>query len=175
MSLQDEIKKRNPFESPAQEAILNVLRTADLFQNAMIRLLRPYKITPSQYNVLRILSGEGKPLPSLEIASRLIQVVPAITGLIDRLERAGLVERQRCDLDRRVVYVEITVAGTALLEKLAKPVCDLHSGLVGHLAPDELQQMSGLLEKSRSGNPDSTEGSASNAGAAAAETFARQS
>lgn len=149
MSLKDELKKRNAFESPEQEAILNVLRTADLFQNAMTRVLRPHKITPSQYNVLRILAGEGQPLPSLEIASRLIQVVPAITGLIDRLEKAGLVQRNRCDLDRRVVYVSITAAGSSLLETLNPDVCKLHDELIGHLAVPDLVSLSSLLERAR--------------------------
>lgn len=162
MSLQRDIKKRNPFESPHQEAILNILRSADQFQNAIIRLLRPYKITPSQYNVLRILAGEDKPLPSLEIASRLIQVVPAITGLIDRLERAGFVERNRCDLDRRVVYVSITETGKELLETLSQPVNSLHLELLGHMPQDDLRQLSNLLEKARHpGDSDSTNSVAS--------------
>ena len=68
--------------------------------NRVGQLLRSFGLTPSQYNVLRILRGAGKALPSLEIASRLIQVVPAITGLIDRLEQQGLVERERSSNDR---------------------------------------------------------------------------
>ena len=72
------------------------------------RLFREYGLTPSQYNVLRILRGEGKPLPILEIASRTITVVPGITGLIDRLEQAGFVNRLRCEKDRRVIYVALT-------------------------------------------------------------------
>ena len=85
--LQDELKKRNPFESPLHEALLNILRTADQFENRAGRLFREYDLTPSQYNVLRILRGEGQPLPCLEIANRMLQVVPAMTGLLDRLEK----------------------------------------------------------------------------------------
>ena len=108
--LQRELKKRLPFDSLEQEANLNVLRTTDLLQNRLGRFFREYGLTPSQYKVLRILRGEGKPLPSLEIGSRMIQLVPAMTGLIDRLEKQGLVNRRRCKEDRRVVYVEITPA-----------------------------------------------------------------
>src|SRR5512142_309165 len=96
MALQRELKKKRPFESPEQEAILNILRTNDQFQVRFTRLLRPYGLTPSQYNVLRILRGEGQPLPILEIAARTITVVPGITGLIDRLEQAGFVKREQC-------------------------------------------------------------------------------
>jgi DNA-binding MarR family transcriptional regulator len=101
--LQRELKKKRPFESPEQEAMLNILRTNDQFQNRFGRLFREYGLTSSQYNVLRILRGEGKPMPCLEVADRMVQVVPAITGLIDRLEMQGLVSRERCTEDRRVV------------------------------------------------------------------------
>jgi DNA-binding MarR family transcriptional regulator len=147
--LQKELKKRGPFESPEQEAILNILRTNDQFQNRFGRLFREYGLTPSQYNVLRILRGEGKPMPSLEVADRMIQVVPAITGLIDRLEKQGLVSRERCTEDRRVVYVEITQKAKTLLKKMDQPVSELHTSLIGHLNRTELKELSRLLEKAR--------------------------
>lgn len=77
--LQNELKKKRPFESLEQEAALNLLRTNDQLQNRFLRLFREYGVTPSQYNILRILRGEGKPMPSLEIGERMIQVVPAMT------------------------------------------------------------------------------------------------
>src|SRR5919198_4797516 len=95
--LQHELKKKRPFASPEQEAALSVLRTGDRLEICFARLLREHGLTPSQYNVLRILRGEGKPLPVLEIASRTITVVPGITGLVDRLEQAGFVNRVRCE------------------------------------------------------------------------------
>ena len=147
--LQHELKKRKPFESPEIEAILNILRTADQFQNRFGRLFREYGLTTSQYNVLRILRGEGKPLPSLEIADRMVQVVPAITGLIDRLEKQELVKRERCTEDRRVVYVELTKKAVELLKELDKPDVALHKQLIGHLTRKELKELSRLLEKAR--------------------------
>src|ERR1700692_2438086 len=105
--LQQELKKKRPFESPEQEAALNVLRTNDQLQIRFARLFREYGLTPSQYNVLRILRGEGKPLPILEIADRTVTVVPGITGLIDRLEQAGFVNRLRLGEVRRVHYVAL--------------------------------------------------------------------
>ena len=147
--LQQELKKKRAFASPEQEAALNILRTSDLFTNRLGRLFRSYGLTSSQYNVLRILRGEGKPLPSLEIAGRMIQVVPAITGLIDRLESQGLVERRRCDDDRRVVYIEITTKALKLLKQLDQPLEKLHGDLLGHLTRSELNQLIRLLEKAR--------------------------
>ncbi len=147
--LQDELKKKRPFELAEQEAILNILRTSDLFQNRFGRLLREYDLTQSQYNVLRILRGEGKPMPCLEIGDRMIQVVPAMTGLLDRLEKLGLVQRERCTEDRRVVYVELTEAARGLLERMDNPVMELHKQLIGHLTQAELKELSRLLEKAR--------------------------
>ena len=147
--LQDELKKKRPFELAEQEAILNILRTSDQFQNRFGRLLREYDLTQSQYNVLRILRGEGKPMPCLEIGDRMIQVVPAMTGLLDRLEKQGLVQRERCTEDRRVVYVELTEAARGLLERMDNPVMELHKQLIGHLTQAELKELSRLLEKAR--------------------------
>jgi len=147
--LQREWKKKRPFESPEQESILNILRTSDQFDNRIGRLFREFGITSSQYNVLRILRGEGKPMPCLEIADRMIQVVPAITGLIDRLEKQELVRRERCTEDRRVIYVELTQKGSELLGRLDEPVSQMHRELVGHLSRAELKELSRLLEKAR--------------------------
>lgn len=147
--LQQELKKKGPFESPEQEAALSVLRTNDQLQIHFARLFREYGLTPSQYNILRILRGEGKPLPILEIASRTVTVVPGITGLIDRLEQAGFVNRLRCDKDRRVIYVALTDKGLGTLAELDEPLDDLHRKLLGHLSQVEVKELIRLLEKVR--------------------------
>src|SRR5580692_268048 len=134
--LQQELKKRRPFESPSEEATLNIVRTSDQLQIRFARLLREHELTPSQYNVLRILRGEGKPLPILEIASRTVAVVPGITGLIDRLEQAGFVNRLRCEKDRRVIYVALTDQAIQTLADLDEPLIALHQKLLGHLSQD---------------------------------------
>jgi DNA-binding MarR family transcriptional regulator len=132
-----------------EEAALSVLRTSDQLQIRLARLFREYGLTPSQYNVLRILRGEGKPLPVLEIASRTITVVPGITGLIDRLEQAGFVNRVRCEKDRRVIYVALTDQGATTLAALDEPLGALHQKLLGHLSQAELKELIRLLEKVR--------------------------
>src|SRR5262245_8919263 len=132
--LQREVKKKHPFTQLEQEASLNLARTADRMQIRFARLFRGHGLTPSQYNILRILRGEGAPLPSLEIAARLVTVVPGITGLIDRLERAGLVERRRCPEDRRVIHVALCDRAAELLAELDEPVLRLHKRLMGHLS-----------------------------------------
>ncbi len=147
--LQQELKKKRPFDSPEQESILNILRTNDRFQNRFGRLFREYDLTHSQYNVLRILRGEGQPMPCLEIADRMIQVVPAMTGLLDRLEKQELVVRELCTQDRRVVYVTLTESAKDLLSRMDVPVGELHKQLIGHLTQAELKALSRLLEKAR--------------------------
>jgi DNA-binding MarR family transcriptional regulator len=148
-NLQHELKKKRPFESPEQEAAFGVLRTGDQLQIRFARLFRQRGLTPSQYNILRILRGEGKPLPILEIASRTITVVPGITGLIDRLEQAGFVNRLRCEKDRRVIYVGLTDQGARTLVALDEPLSCLHRSLLGHLSRTELQELIRLLDKVR--------------------------
>lgn len=148
-TLQREIKKKQPFELPEQEAMLNILRTADQLQIRFARLFRSFGLTPQQYNVLRILRGEGRSLPILEVAARMITVVPGITGLIDRLETAGLVERNRCDHDRRVIYVAITVQALELLGHIDEPLRELHRQTLGHMTKEELHTLTSLLEKAR--------------------------
>jgi MarR family transcriptional regulator, 2-MHQ and catechol-resistance regulon repressor len=147
--LQEEIKKKRSFESPEHEAILNMVRTNDRFQNRLGRLFREYELTASQYNVLRILRSEGKPMPSLEIGQRMVQAVPAITGLLDRLEKQGLISRQRSADDRRVVFVELTEGARNLIKKLDKPVLEMHEQLIGHLSRAELKELNRLLDKAR--------------------------
>lgn len=149
MALQRELKKRRPFESPQQEAILNILRTNDQFQTQFVRLFRSHGLTPSQYNVLRILRGEGQPLPILEIAARTITVVPGITGLINRLEESGFVKRKECLEDRRVTYVALTGKARKVLAEIDEPLEELHKKLIGNLSPAELKNLIRLLEKAR--------------------------
>src|ERR1700730_16859971 len=148
--LQHELKKKRPFESPEEEALLSVVRTSDQLQIRFARLLREYGLTsPTQYNILRILRGEGKPLPILEIASRTIAVVPGITGLIDRLEQAGFVNRLRCEKDRRGIYVALTDQGMTTLAALGEPLGRLHPKLVANLPKGELKDLIRLLKKVR--------------------------
>jgi MarR family transcriptional regulator, 2-MHQ and catechol-resistance regulon repressor len=76
-------------------------------------------------------------------------VVPGITGLIDRLEQAGFVNRLRCEKDRRVIHVALTDQGLTTLAGLDEPLVALHQKLLGHLSQGELKELIRLLEKVR--------------------------
>ena len=143
--------RRDPGADEEQQAILDLFRTSDRLQHRFARLFREYGLTPSQYNILRILRAEGKPMPCLEIAQRTITVVPGITGLIDRLEQAKMVTRQRDEEDRRVVNVSITAAGEEVLGRLDEPLRELHGKLMAGFTGEELAELMRLLEKSRKG------------------------
>jgi DNA-binding MarR family transcriptional regulator len=148
-TLGDEIKKRNPFECPEQEAALNLARTADRLASDFARLFKEHGISGSQYNALRILRGAGEALPCLEVAARMITQLPDITRLVDRLEAAGLVRRARTPEDRRVVLIRITDRGLKLLAALDEPVLALHRRQLGHLSREELAELNRLLVKAR--------------------------
>lgn len=147
--LQHEIGKRKPFDLPEQEAWLNLQRSAEHLSGDFQHLFKRHGLSTAQHNVLRILRGHAKPVPSLSIASQMVARVPDITRLVDRLEAAGLVERTRCEHDRRVVYVGITPKGMEILATLDQPVLDLHRAQLGHMTKRELAELNRLLEKAR--------------------------
>jgi len=149
-TLQRELHKRNDFDSLQQEALLSIMRTESLFAVQYERFFREHGLTSPQYNILRILRGhEGRGLPSLEIASQMVACVPDITRLIDRLEKAEYVARERCTEDRRVVHVRITAAGKKLLKKLDQPVREAEQQTLGHMTKKELADLIRLLARAR--------------------------
>lgn len=149
-SLMHEIKQSKPFPSAAQEAVLALLRTADVVRQRLGGAIEPFGVTPQQYNVLRILRGAGKEgLPTLEIVERMIERAPGITRLVDHLEERGLLERQRCAQDRRIVYCRITPAGLALLASMDRPANAADEAVIGGLSPRELDKLLKLLAKVR--------------------------
>ena len=118
-ALQHEILQRKPFRSPAEESSLAVMRTASLIRRAMTQAVAPFGITQPQYNVLRILRGAGSGgLPTLAVRDRLVDEAPGITRLVNKLERAGYLTRERSTPDRRQVFCFITRAGLALLKNV---------------------------------------------------------
>ncbi|XZE22157.1 MarR family winged helix-turn-helix transcriptional regulator [Pirellulaceae bacterium SH449] len=150
-TLKDELKKRGPFGSVEQEATLAIMRTSDLLENRLARLLREHGLTLTQYNVLRILRGEGKPLPCLEVASRMIQVAPAITRVVDQLLAMELITKNQSPTDRRVFEIELTPQAIRLVKTLDEPVLNLHKTLLSNVSQGDLKSLIRILEIVRSG------------------------
>ena len=149
-SIRSEIKQARPFPSPYQEAVVSLIRTAEIVRRVIGDVIEPLGITAQQYNVLRILRGAGaEGLPTLEIAERMIEQTPGITRLIDRLEAKELVARERSATDRRCVYCRITPAGLELLARLDAPVEDAAGNSLDSLTKRELAQLVELLGRAR--------------------------
>src|SRR6478735_1045944 len=122
-TLQDEIKQTRPFRSSAEEVVVSVLRTAAVMQRHLSQVVEAHGITIQQYNVLRILRGAGDAgLPTLAIRDRMVEEAAGITRLLDKLETAGYVVRERSTPDRRPVLCHITPAGASVLAGLDEPV-----------------------------------------------------
>lgn len=148
--LQEEIRQSRPFVSREEEAFLNLQRTANALLQSITRSLKSFDLTPTQYNVLRILRGSHpETLTCGDIGDRMVTPDPDVTRLLDRLEKRGLVERARDTIDRRVVRAGITEEGLTLLSQLDSPVPDWLDALLGHLAEEELETLTRLLEKAR--------------------------
>ena len=151
LTLRSEIKQTAPFVSPEQEVFLSLIRTAALLEHAVEEGLRPYSLTLTQYNALRILRGAGSAgLCRNEIGDRLIRPVPDTTRLLDRLVVAGLIERAREGDDRRFVRARISKRGLALLKQIDGPLADLHRTHLGHVSRPELRRLADLLATVRS-------------------------
>jgi len=148
--LKDEIKQEKPFPSLEAEVILNLMRTADALNRGVEEILKPAGLSPTQYNVLRILRGAGEHgLCCREAAERMITRDPDITRLVDRLERRGLLERARGSQDRRVVTVRITAAGRKILQDLDEPIAEFNRKRLSHLGKTDLSKLRDLLEAAR--------------------------
>jgi len=118
-ALQRELRQRRPFQSPAHEAVVGLMRTADVIRRQGTAVVEPHGITLQQFNVLRILRGAGNEgLPTLEVGDRMVERTPGVTRLLDRLEAKELVRRQRCLKDRRQHLCWITEKGLEVLAKI---------------------------------------------------------
>lgn len=149
-SLAEEIKQTKPFSSKEQEVFLNIQRTAEVLGWAMNEVLKPFELTSVQYNVLRILRGAGEEgIKCSEISERLITKDSDITRLLDRLEKRGLVGRERDKQDRRIVNSRITGQGLELLAQLDEPGERKIKEVLGHLGNDLLEQLNALLVLAR--------------------------
>ena len=150
MRLEDEIRQTRPFDSDAQAAHLSIARTAAVLEHALEAALRSHGITATQYNVLRILRGAGpEGMCRREVTERMIRPVPDATRLLDRMEAAGLIERERNEADRRFVSTRLTRAGLELVDRLDAPIQELHRRHFGAFDPASLRLLVDALAQVR--------------------------
>lgn len=145
-SLREEIGQTRPFRSDAHEAAIALLRTASVVSREYARAVGPCGLTLPQYNVLRILRGAGSAgLPTLAIRDRMIDPGSTVTRLLDKLERADLVLRDRSRPDRRQVLCCITDAGLDLLARLDSVIDQTDEVVVASLSTGQRRQLVDLL------------------------------
>ena len=139
-------KKRSARTVAQVDAYLALITTAERFEREVVELLKGAGLSPSQYNILRILRGAGDAgLACGQVGGRLVRHDPDVTRLMDRLEKRGLIARAREEQDRRVVRTRITPGGLELLATLDAPVDDLHERQLGHMSERRLGDLKTLL------------------------------
>ena len=149
-ALKHEIAQERPFSSIEEEALLNVMRTADCLHRTFQRRTRDWGITSTQYNVLRILRGSHpQGLTCSAIGDRMITAEPDITRLLARMKALKLIKQQRDKRDRRVVWTQISAAGLELLGKMDPEVTRAPKELLGHMDREEVVELTRLLELAR--------------------------
>lgn len=143
-------RRTRRFDSPEQEAFLNLWRTYDRLSAIEDQWLDRHALSPQQYNTLRLLRGRHpERVQTLWIAGRLVSRAPDISRLIDKLEARGLVDRQRPADNRRVVLIGITPPGLELLEQLDRECADCHARQLGHMPAERLRALISLLQDAR--------------------------
>ncbi len=131
-----------------EEVSLNLAVASAILKNRFEKMVEPFGITSSQYNVLRILRGvypEGH--PRCEIITRMVDRAPDITRLIDRLEKQGMVKRDRTNEDRRKSITKITEKGIKVLTDTQPLIDREHKELTKKLTDDDCRELSRLTEK----------------------------
>lgn len=146
-SLREELKQTRPFRSPADELYLSLRLTSRIVEEPWDRHLRKAAdISPSQYNILRILRGAGPEGRTMgDISERMINRDPDVTRLADRLVKRGLAHRMRDTSDRRVVKLFITEPGLELLARLDPDVDRYLDDALGGLGESKQRQLIELL------------------------------
>jgi DNA-binding MarR family transcriptional regulator len=145
-TLRDELRMRKPFTSLEHEAHLSIVRSATVLEDAFEQMLRPSGLTIAQFNVLRILRGaEPDGLCRNEVRDRLLTRMPDVTRLLDRMEEAGLVTRERSTADRRLVTTRITRQGRKLVDGLDETVLAHHAREFAHMDRAQLRALIDLL------------------------------
>ena len=147
MALENEINQRK-FRNEYQKAILNILYTNNWLSEKINIIFDQWGMTPRQFNILRILRGEGKPLSTMQIRQRMLDKMSDTSRIVDRLVKKGMVRKTPNGEDRRLVDVVITQKGKRLLEKI-DPLEDEIDKMITHLSEDEAVTLNTLLDKLR--------------------------
>jgi DNA-binding MarR family transcriptional regulator len=148
-SVGEEIHQTKPFASVEEELLVSLLRTTDVLQEQFEKMIRPFNVSMTQYNVLRILRGaEPGGRTCGEIGERMIAREPDVTRLLERMEKAALIRRMRDSSDRRVIVTRITSAGLKLLDEMEPKMREI-DGLLKPVGERKMETVLKLLDEVR--------------------------
>ncbi|WP_298995347.1 MarR family winged helix-turn-helix transcriptional regulator [Polaribacter marinivivus] len=137
---------KSSFKSNKVKALINIKYTSNWLNSKENDFFKPYGISPQQYNILRILRGAKERVKVQIVKDRMIERAPNATRLMDKLCDKSLIERERCEHDRRVVYVKITNQGLELLKMIDE---NKNLSFLEKLTEEEAITLSNLLDKIR--------------------------
>lgn len=148
MSIEEDILQ-SKFRNEYQKAVVNFIYTSNWLNEKMKFFFDKEKITAQQFNILRILRGAGRPISTLQIRQRMLDKMSDTSRIVDRLVLKGLVKKNTCANDKRLVDVLITDKGKKLLEKIDQYEMDMDA-ILDALSQAEVKTLNTLLDKIRS-------------------------
>ena len=137
---------KSKFTSNKVKALINIKYTSNWLSSRENEFFKPYGISPQQYNILRILRGSKDQIKVQIVKDRMIERAPNATRLMDKLCDKNLIERERCEHDRRVVFVKISEVGLGLLSSIDNIK---NVSFLDNLSEEEAATLSNLLDKIR--------------------------
>lgn len=147
-SLEEAIKQKE-FKDPYNKLVVNLLYTHSYLVSAQNGILKPFDLSPEQYNVLRILRGQnGVPTTVSSIQERMLNKMSNASRLVDKLKAKLLIERRECPSDRRQVDIVITEKGLQILTDLQVYMEGFNNQVI-NLSEEEVVLMNTLLDKLR--------------------------
>jgi DNA-binding MarR family transcriptional regulator len=146
-SIDDEVKTN--FMNDRHRFFVNLVFTSSWLQGITTEYLRPFGISSQQFNILRILRGAKDWVAMNDIKDLMVDKAPNATRLADKLIDKGLIERRRSEADRRVVYINITKKGQALLKEIDKVQKSGPADLFDRITDEEANRASDVLDKLR--------------------------
>lgn len=147
MPIEKEIPK-NYFRNSSHKVLVNILFTSNWILERLKQFLENEDITHQQYNILRILNHSETPLSTLQIRERMLDKMSDTSRIVERLLKKGLVNKQICRYDKRLVDVTINEKGLQLLQRLDKKTDELDS-IISTLNAEDIDKVNQLLDKIR--------------------------
>ncbi|MEM6320647.1 MAG: MarR family transcriptional regulator [Bacteroidota bacterium] len=148
MKIEDAIQQKRPFRNAYQKTIVNLIYTHNWVTDQLRQYLKPHGVTMKQYNVLRILKGADGPITTSVIRERLLDKMSDASRMVERMYKMGLVTRNVCTSDKRLVDVTLSEKGERLLEEM-QSYMDAGDQIVAALSEEEAETLSALLDKLR--------------------------